>query len=88
MLHIQGNMVERDRLCRCLQTLKSYSCNFFILSSLSDAREYIGTNGTSLDSSKAIFKRDIDLANEAHYAIQHIHGIHVIDSIFYKFYCT
>ena len=81
MLHIQGNMVERDRLCRCLQTLQSYSCSYLILSSLNDARAYIGTNGSSIDISNTLFKSDIDLANEAHYAIHHIHGLHVIDSI-------
>ena len=70
MLHIQGNMLDRDRLCRCLQTLQSYSCNFLIHSSLNDARAYIGTNGSSLDSSNTLSKRDIDLENEAHYAIQ------------------
>ena len=70
MFHIQVNMVDRDRLCRFLQTLQSYSCGYLILSSLNDAREYIGTNGSSLDISNILFKRDIDLANEAHYAIQ------------------
>ena len=88
MLHIQGNMVDIDRLCWCLQTLQIYSCSYLILYLLNDAQAYIGTNRSSLDSSNTLFKRDIDLTNEAHYAIQQIHGLHVIDSIFYKFYCA
>ena len=70
MFHIQVNMVDRDRLCRFLQTLQSYSCSYLIPASLNVARAYIGTNCSSLDSSNTVLKRDIDLANEAHYAIQ------------------
>lgn len=81
MLHIQGKKVDRERLCRCLQTLQSSSPSYLLLASLDAARAYIGNNTSSLDSSNTLFKRAIDLANEARYAIQQIPRLHVLDFV-------
>ncbi|XP_057873135.1 uncharacterized protein LOC131079247 [Cryptomeria japonica] len=81
MIHIQGEMVNRERFCRCLQTLQSSSPSYLLLASLDAARAYICKCTGSPYSSNSHFSRAIDLANEARHAIQQIHGLSVLHSV-------
>eukprot|EP01018_Ginkgo_biloba_P013116 Gb_10109 [translate_table: standard] len=81
MLHVQGKMIDMERVRRCLQTLQSSSPNYLLLASLDAARAYISEHNSFPDSSNTLFERAIKLASEARHAIQHIHGISVFDSV-------
>ncbi|KAH9324010.1 hypothetical protein KI387_044467, partial [Taxus chinensis] len=80
MIHMQGDMVNRERLCQCLQILQSSSPSYLLLASLDATRAYICKCTGFPYSSNSLFKRAIDLANEAQYAIQQIHGLSVLHS--------
>ncbi|KAL0337157.1 UNVERIFIED_CONTAM: Arginine decarboxylase [Sesamum calycinum] len=59
MLHVSGNIVDREKICRCLQTLQSSSPSYLLLASLDAARAQLSDNhGT-------IFNQAIELALEA-----------------------
>lgn len=73
MLHMSGNMVDRERICRCLQTLQSTSPSYLLLASLDAARSQLSEN------SDTIFNRAMELACEAKYLIKEIPGISVLD---------
>ncbi|KAL0333617.1 UNVERIFIED_CONTAM: Arginine decarboxylase [Sesamum angustifolium] len=73
MLHVSGNIVDRERICRCLQTLQSSSPSYLLLASLDAARAQLSDNhGT-------IFNQAIELAVEAKAVIDKIPGITLID---------
>ncbi|KAF5469350.1 hypothetical protein F2P56_013433 [Juglans regia] len=73
MLHMSGNMVDRERICRCLQTLQSTSPSYLLLASLDAARSQLSENPDT------IFNRAMELAFEAKYLIKEIPGISVLD---------
>lgn len=73
MLHMSGNIVDREKICRCLQTLQSSSPSYLLLSSLDAARAQISEN------QHTIFNKAVELAFEAKKLIQQIPGISVLD---------
>ncbi|XP_017216113.1 uncharacterized protein LOC108193803 isoform X2 [Daucus carota subsp. sativus] len=73
MLHMSGDIVDRERICRCLQTLQSSSPSYLLLSSLDAARAQIS------DNQHTIFNQAVKLACEARRLIQKIPGISVLD---------
>ncbi|KAG7945041.1 hypothetical protein I3843_15G133300 [Carya illinoinensis] len=73
MLHMSGNMVDSERICRCLQTLQSTSPSYLLLASLDAARSQLSENPDT------IFNRAMELAFEAKYWIKEIPGISVLD---------
>ncbi|KAK7845410.1 arginine decarboxylase [Quercus suber] len=73
MLHISGNIVDRERICRCLQALQSTSPSYLLLASLDAARAQLSENPDT------IFNKAMELAFEAKYLIQQIPGISVLD---------
>lgn len=73
MLHMSGHIVDRERICRCLQTLQSTSPSYLLLASLDAARAQLSDNlGT-------IFDKAIELAEEAKTSINEIPGISVLN---------
>lgn len=75
MLHMSGNIVDRDRICRCLQTLQSTSPSNLLLASLDAARAQIS------EKSETIFDKAIKLAYETKNIIEVVPGISVIDNL-------
>ncbi|XP_021276363.1 uncharacterized protein LOC110410809 isoform X2 [Herrania umbratica] len=72
MLHMSGNIVDRERICRCLQTLQSTSPSYLLLASLDAARAQLSENP------ETIFNNAIDLAFETKNLIRNIPGISVL----------
>ncbi|KAK6126620.1 hypothetical protein DH2020_039630 [Rehmannia glutinosa] len=73
MLHFSGNFVDRERICRCLQTLQSSSPSYLLLASLDASRAQLS------DNRETIFNRAIELAVEAKNMIDKFPGISIID---------
>ncbi|XP_022134879.1 uncharacterized protein LOC111007031 [Momordica charantia] len=73
MLHMSGNIVDRERVCRCLQTLQSTSPSYLLLASLDAARAQLS------DNPDKIFNKAIDLANQAKNKINKISGISILE---------
>lgn len=73
MLHMSGNIVDRERVCRCLQTLQSTSPSYLLLASLDAARAQLS------DNPDKIFNRAIDLAYQAKSKISKISGISILE---------
>ncbi|KAL9227149.1 hypothetical protein vseg_002877 [Gypsophila vaccaria] len=73
MLHLSGKLVDRERICRCLQTLQSTSPSYLLLASLDAATGQLQGNPLSL------FDRPIRLAKEAKTTIKQLPGISVLD---------
>lgn len=48
MIHLQGNLVDCDRLCQGLQLVQSSSPSYVLLASLDAARQQMATQGKSL----------------------------------------
>ncbi|KAG5566761.1 hypothetical protein RHGRI_002336 [Rhododendron griersonianum] len=73
MLHMSGNIVDRERICRCLQTLQSTSPSYLLLASLDAARAQLSANpGT-------VFNQALELVVETKNTINEIPGISVLD---------
>ncbi|KAF3437284.1 hypothetical protein FNV43_RR20037 [Rhamnella rubrinervis] len=73
MLHMLGNIVDRERICRCLQTLQSTSPSYLLLASLDAARCQLSKNP------KAVFNKALKIAVEAKDMIKELAGISVLD---------
>ncbi|GAV56937.1 OKR_DC_1 domain-containing protein [Cephalotus follicularis] len=73
MLHMSGNIVDRERICRCLQTLQSTSPSYLLLASLDAARAQLTENP------KTIFKEAIGLAGEVKSLVREISGISLLE---------
>lgn len=73
MLHMSGDIVDRDRICRCLQTLQSTSPSYLLLASLDAARAQIS------ESPGTVFNEAMELAVETKNTINEIPGISVLD---------
>lgn len=73
MLHMSGNIVDREKICRCLQALQSTSPSYLLLSSLDAARAQLSENP------QTIFNETITLAVEAKTLINKVGGISVLD---------
>ncbi|XP_021608926.1 arginine decarboxylase [Manihot esculenta] len=80
MLHMSGDIVDRERICRSLQTLQSTSPSYLLLASLDAARAQLGENP------ETIFNEAMKLATEAKILIKKIPGITLLElSSFSKF---
>ncbi|KAK6126619.1 hypothetical protein DH2020_039629 [Rehmannia glutinosa] len=73
MLHISGEMIDRERLQKCLHSLQSTSPSWLLLASLDAARHQLSTNPNT------IFNEAVKLAKEAKILISKIPGISVLD---------
>lgn len=74
MLHMSGNIVDKERISQCLQTLQTTSPSYLLLASLDAARAQLN------ESPNTIFNHAIDLAFEARYQLKKIPGISVLDN--------
>lgn len=74
MLHLAGDIVDRERVGRCLQALQSSSPSYLLLASLDAARAQLSEN------QGGIFDEAVALANEARDRIGKIAGISVLGS--------
>uniref|UniRef100_A0AAU6W4Q5 Lysine/arginine decarboxylase n=1 Tax=Flueggea suffruticosa TaxID=283120 RepID=A0AAU6W4Q5_9ROSI len=80
MLHMVGDIIDRERIFWCLQTLQSTSPSYLLLASLDAARSQISENPDS------VFNQAMKLSSEAKACIKNIPGITVLDfSSFDKF---
>lgn len=73
MLHMSGNIVDRERICRCLQTLQSTSPSYLLLASLDAARCQLSENP------EAVFDIALKIAVEAKAMVKELAGISVLD---------
>ncbi|CAK9143732.1 unnamed protein product [Ilex paraguariensis] len=73
MLHVSGNLVDRERICRCLQNLQSTSPSYLLLASLDATRAQISENP------KKFFNKAIELAVEVKTRINKIRELSVLD---------
>ncbi|XP_020537182.1 arginine decarboxylase-like [Jatropha curcas] len=69
MLHMSGNIVDRERISRCLQTLQTTSPSSLLLASLDAARAQLSENP------ETIFHETMKLAIESKELIKKIPGI-------------
>lgn len=74
MLHMSGNIVDKDRISRCLQTLQTTSPSYLLLASLDAARAQLS------ESPDIVFNKSIELANEAKCSLKRIPGISVLEN--------
>jgi arginine/lysine/ornithine decarboxylase len=74
MLHMSGDIVDKEKISRCLQTLQSTSPSYLLLASLDAARAQLG------ERPEIVFNQAIALANEAKYLLKRISGISVLES--------
>lgn len=73
MLHLSGKIVDREKICRCLQTLQSTSPSYLLLASLDAATAQLRENPATF------FDNMIHLAVETKNTIKQIPGISVLD---------
>ncbi|CAN1185764.1 Arginine decarboxylase [Linum perenne] len=78
MLHLSGNMVDRARVCHCLQMLQSTSPSYLLLASLDAATAQICKNPAN------VFNGALQLACEAKRSIRRTPGITLLDSTSFK----
>ncbi|KAL5997124.1 hypothetical protein ACLOJK_008052 [Asimina triloba] len=72
MLHLSGDLVDREQICRCLQTLQSTSPSYLLLASLDATTAYLSENPDSL------FNESMELSIEATRQIKTIPGISLL----------
>ncbi|CAI9766007.1 unnamed protein product [Fraxinus pennsylvanica] len=78
MIHISRDIIDEERLHKCLHTLQTTSPNWLLLTSLDAARHQLSKNPTN------IFNEAMELAAEAKTLINKTPGISVLDpSIFF-----
>ncbi|KDP45834.1 hypothetical protein JCGZ_17441 [Jatropha curcas] len=73
MLHMSGNIVDKERICQCLQTLQSTSPSYLLLASLDAARAQLS------EKPETIFNGAMKLATEAKNLIKKIPGITLLE---------
>ncbi|XP_010927667.2 uncharacterized protein [Elaeis guineensis] len=73
MLHMSGNLIDRERISRCLQTLQSSSPSYLLLASLDAARAQLS------DNPETIFNQAMDLSLETCHQVRAIPGVSVLD---------
>jgi arginine/lysine/ornithine decarboxylase len=72
MLHVQGDLIDRDRLGQCLQLFQSTSPNYLMLASLDSVQYQMAVNGLDL------MDHTLGLARFAREEIGKIHGLSVL----------
>lgn len=75
MLHLQGNLVDPDRLSQGLQLVQSSSPSYLLLASLDSARHQMATEG------ELLLTKTIDLAIKARESLQELDYLQVLSSI-------
>ncbi|RWR74598.1 arginine decarboxylase-like protein isoform X1 [Cinnamomum micranthum f. kanehirae] len=75
MLHMSGDIVDREKICRCLQMLQSTSPSYLLLASLDAARAQLG------EDPDTIFNKSMELAGEGRNQIKTIPGITVLNML-------
>ncbi|XP_058735107.1 uncharacterized protein LOC131607082 [Vicia villosa] len=73
MLHMSGDIVDKEIISRCLQALQSTSPSYLLLASLDAARAQLN------ESPDVIFNQAIELANKAKSLLKQIPGISVLE---------
>lgn len=73
MLHMSGNLVDREKICRCLQTLQSTSPSYLLLASLDAARAQLS------DNPDTVFNQAVHLAVKTKNLIKNIRGISILE---------
>lgn len=74
MLHMSGDIVDKEKISRCLQTLQSTSPSYLLLASLDAARAQLS------ESPDTVFNQAIELANEAKSSLKRFPGISVLEN--------
>ncbi|KAK4279919.1 hypothetical protein QN277_011618 [Acacia crassicarpa] len=74
MIHMSGNIVDKERISRCLQTLQTTSPSYLLLASLDAASAQLN------ESPDSVFNQAIDLVFEARYQLKNIPGISVLEN--------
>ncbi|XP_057806526.1 uncharacterized protein LOC131021379 isoform X1 [Salvia miltiorrhiza] len=74
MLHLSSNLIDRERICRCLQMLQSSSPSYLLLASLDAATAQLS------DNQGTIFNEAIELAVETRCMIKEIPRISLFDT--------
>ncbi|KAG5139402.1 hypothetical protein JHK84_033170 [Glycine max] len=74
MLHMSGNIVDKEKISRCLQTLQSTSPSYLLLASLDAARAQLS------ESPDVVFNQAMALAYEAKCMLKRIPGISVLEN--------
>lgn len=74
MLHMSGNIVDKEKISRCLQTLQTTSPSYLLLASLDAARAQLS------ESPDIVFNQAIKLAYEAKCLLKRIPGISVLEN--------
>jgi arginine decarboxylase len=72
MLHIQGNLIDQERLNKCLQIVQTTSPNYLLLASLESASQQMALQGYEL------MQKTLQLAEEAIAKINNISGLEVL----------
>jgi arginine decarboxylase len=72
MLHVQGSLIDRQRLSKALQLVQSTSPSYLLLASLDAARQQMATQG------QALMSRTLGLAAKARTQISQISGLTVM----------
>ncbi|KAF5204470.1 Arginine decarboxylase [Thalictrum thalictroides] len=74
MLHMSGDIVDKEKIGRCLQVLQSTSPSYLLLASLDAARAQLSENR------ETIFNEAMHLALKAKLSIKRIPGISLLES--------
>ncbi|XP_027355641.1 uncharacterized protein LOC113865355 isoform X2 [Abrus precatorius] len=74
MLHMSGNIVDMEKISRCLQTLQTTSPSYLLLASLDAARAQLS------ESPDIVFNQAIALAHETKCMLKQIPGISVLEN--------
>lgn len=74
MLHVQGQRVNRDRLCQALQLTQSTSPNYLLLASLDAARQQMATAGDEL------MERTLVIAQSVRSRMNQVSGLTVLSA--------
>ncbi|KAF6175550.1 hypothetical protein GIB67_023070 [Kingdonia uniflora] len=72
MLHLSGHIIDREKICRCLQLLQSSSPSYLLLASLDAARAQLSAKP------KIIFNETMNLSTETRNLIKRIPGISLL----------
>jgi arginine decarboxylase len=73
MLHVQGDRIDRDRICKALQLVQSTSPSYILMASLDAARQQMALHG------KELMSRTLQLADDARSRISQIPGLSVLN---------
>ncbi|KAL5703116.1 hypothetical protein ACHQM5_028250 [Ranunculus cassubicifolius] len=73
MLHMSGDIIDRDKICRCLQLLRSTSPSYLLLASLDAARAQLSENP------ETIFRDAMNLALETKELVKRIPGMSLLE---------